>query len=304
MNLVDLEAFIRVVEHGTITAAASVMGLPKSTVSRRISRLEDALGVALLTRASRSVGLTETGRQLHARCAPALRELDDAEAAIRDAADAPRGLLRLTALPDMGSTRAFTELILRFREAYPQVRVELQLTERVIDLVMEGVDLAVRTMSGAAPSDGLVMRRLGALRCELYASPDWLATLDPHLQHPAELAERCPLVVHRVFMARGPVALSHRSTGEHYDLVTPEPGLVTNDFNQVLAALMAGAGVGLVPTFDAAPWLESGALVRVLPEWAGAIGELALVWPESRHMAPRVRAFIDYLSAALSSHTP
>ncbi|HVI01714.1 MAG TPA: LysR family transcriptional regulator, partial [Enhygromyxa sp.] len=163
MDLNDLASFVRVVELGTISAAAAAEGVPKSTISRRIARLEDELGVELLRRSARSFGLTEDGRMLHARSAAALQELADVERQLTQTDDIPRGRLVLTAPRDIAGSVAFAKLLAEYRSTYPDVRVEVRLERRYVDLIGEGVDVALRAHNGEIPGDaGLLTRSLGA----------------------------------------------------------------------------------------------------------------------------------------------
>jgi len=277
MNLNDLETFILVAEVGTFSGAAGQLGVPKSTISRRVARLEEELGLALLKRSSRSFEISDDGRALYDRCAPALREIAGVERDLADSEAAPRGRLRLTTSIDFGTTSYLADLLARFVNRYPQVRVDLQLTNRVVDLLEEGIDLGFRTHVQPLPSrDDLVARRIGQVTIGVYASPEYLDR------------EGIPVGVDELDRHR---TLSH---GKAYLASWPvPPSLTADDYRPVAAIMAAGAGIGVLPDFVAAPHVAQNRLVRVLPDWEFPPATISLVWLRSRHLAPRLRAFID-----------
>lgn len=291
MNLADLETFMRVAEAGSITKAARDLEVPKSTVSRRVARLEDAVGVDLLQRSGRSVTLTEEGRSLHRRCAHALKEILDAGKALSDAGGEARGLLRLSAPHDLGSSRAFAQMLTDFRKSYPEVSLDLELTARMVDLVEEGFDAALRVHTRPLPDTNVLkVKRIGSLGAQLYASPRYLARHQAP-GRPEQLA------------AHDCIALGHVERGTRWPLrakseeriIDNVPAVLVSDYSAALSLVLAGGGIGALPTFIATPHLRDGQLARVLPEWDLLQGTLSLVWPSARHMAPKLRAFIDFV---------
>lgn len=277
MNLNDLVAFVRTAELGTFSRAADELGVPKSTVSRRVSRLEEELGLALLVRSSRSFVLSDDGRALYERASPALREVADVERDLLDSASTPRGLLRLTASIDFGSSVMLTSLLAEYARRYPEVRVELQLANRVVDLLEESFDVGFRTHTAPLPGrDDLVARRLGPVEVAVYGSPAYLA------EHgrPTTTAE---LAAHRT--------LAH--TGAYRHAWPVRPHLTADDFGPLAGMIACGAGLGMLPAFVACPFVQTGRLEAVEMDWDLPRATLSLVWLRSRHLAPRVRAFID-----------
>lgn len=267
MNLNDLETFVLVAEGGTFSEAARRLGVPKSTVSRRVARLEEELGRALLVRSSRAFVLSDDGRALFERCAPALREITRVEQDLGDSEATPRGRLRVTTSIDFGPSAFLADLLTDYSRRHPGVEVELQVTNRLVDLLEEGIDIAFRTHGGPLASrDDLVARRLGTLGFRAYAHPD------------VALQESPPVVSH------------HRVLR---DALGREPVLTANDYHPVAALLAAGAGIGLLPDFVAGPFVARGQLVEVPRDLDHAPATVSLVWLRSRHLAPRVRAFID-----------
>lgn len=290
MGLAEIETFLRVAEAGSLAKAARQLGLPTSTVSRRVARLEAELGEALLLRGARSLALTDAGNAIVTRCAGPLRDIDEAARAVRDHDDEPEGELRITAPSDLASTAPFVALIQGFRAAWPRVRVRLELGDRVVDLVAERVDVAFRAHLGRLPdSSTLVARRVADLEGGVYASPAWVAA-HGEPRTPADLRQL--------------PCLAHSRAGTSWTLTGPEtvevrvfPVIVANDLNFLRQAMEAGAGVGLFPSLFAGP-----GLVRLLPEWRTPAGGLSLLWPKGSY-APRVRRFVEHASRALA-HCP
>lgn len=277
MNLNDLETFVVVAEVGTFSAAAEWLDVPTSTVSRRVARLEEDLGIALLKRSARSIALSDDGRALADRCTPAIRELGRVERGLGDTADTPRGALRITTSIDFGSSDFFTQLISAYAMEFDEVDVEFEITNRMVDLLEEGFDVAFRIHSGSMPDrDDLVVRRLGRLSIDLYASPDYVQQHGP-ISQLDQLAEH-PIIGH---------------AGPQQDLPSVEPRILANDYGPLSAILADGAGIGALPIFVAAPLMRRGELVRLDLPLETPSANLFLVWLRSRHLAPRVRALID-----------
>lgn len=290
MNLVDLDTFARVAEFGTLTEAARLLNVPKSTVSRRVARLEDALGLTLLRRTARSVALTPEGERLYARTGPALADIQEARREMEQLDDEPRGQLRVTAPQDFAAVGSLPALLTRYRRRYPRVRLECILTNRLVRLAEEGVDIALRAGGLLEDTTQLTARRIttGEFDSGLYASPSYLAEAPP-LEGVADLKKH-HWVGHPAFGAVG----RFRLVGPNGE-ARVEVGEVMriNDFAVVCALLVEGAGVSALPNALARPAAVRGELVRVLPDWSSPPGYLWIVWPKSRHMTPRVRAFVD-----------
>ena len=292
MNLTDLGTFSLVADEGTITGAALRLGVPKSTVSRRVTRLEDSLGVELLRRSPRSVALTDHGRALHQRTSAALRELNEAAAALADAEQEPAGILRLTAATDFGQSRRFAVMIAGYGIKYPEVVVEVKLTNRIVDLVEEGIDIGVRMHGRTLPGGTTLMSRtlrrseaglyVGRSYAERHGIPSDVMHLRDHR-----------IAAHSSFVdGDGALGTVQGLVGAEVDL--PTPRWLVDDFAALQSLAEAGAGVVVLSTLLADAAVEAGDLIRVLPEISASGGAMSLVWPASRHMAPRVRAFIDH----------
>lgn len=290
MNLTDLQSFSRVVELGTIAAAASEEGVPRSTITRRIARLEEALDVELLRRAPRSFSVTDDGMTLHRLSAAALRELQAAEQAMSGTRQTPHGTL-VVSVPDIARSDVFADLLVRYRDAYPAVSVELRVENRVVDLIREGVDVCMRAHVRTLPGSAELMSRTYELPpMAFYASPGWLAGARAPTR-PEQLLEH-PMVLHTAGVGV-PKTLVDGDTQVEVDL--GEPAVRANDSHMVRALTEADAGIGMLSMPLANRAVAQGRLVRVLPRWTMRAGRIAVVWPSSRHLAPRVRAFLDLL---------
>lgn len=275
MNLNELETFVVVAELGTFSAAAEQLDVPISTVSRRVARLEESLGMALLNRGTRSITLSDDGRALAERVGPMLREIAEIERGLGDATRSPRGRLRITAPIDVGSTQFVAGLVAEFAARYPDVSVELSVTNRMVDMLEEGFDVAFRSHVGALRGgDDLVMRRLGALTMHLYANPSYLTKRG--LQPDNIECDDVEFVSHANDVRRW-----------------PSTSVVVDDYNPVASILAAGHGVGGLPDFVAAPHVQAGTLVQLEVPFDVPPASMSLVWLRSRHLAPRLRAFIE-----------
>jgi DNA-binding transcriptional LysR family regulator len=293
MDLNEIVVFAKVVETGGFTAAAAALGLPKSTVSRKVAQLEERLDARLLQRSSRKLGLTEVGRAYYERCQRIVADIAAAEQLVADLQESPRGLLRVTAPVDVGG-QYLGGLIAEFLAGQPEIAVELLLTDRVVDLIEERLDLGVRF--GPLPDSNLVARRLGGIRTYLVASPAYLARRGAPA-HPDDLAAHdlvgfVPVSRLRRWRLAGP-------RGMRVELSLPGR-LTTNGMFAVRDAVRAGLGITLLGDFAVAEDLAAGRLARVLPGWHGDDGELFAVYPSTRNASPKLKAFLAFLAARLS----
>ena len=291
----DLLLFFRVAEAGSFSRAAERIGLPKSTVSRRVSQLEDRLGERLMLRTTRRLTLTEFGQQLleHARQVAAEVEAVQALSAHRQLR--PSGRLRVS-MPSDFAILLLTDMLAAFMALHPEVSLELDLSPRRVDLVAENFDIAVRM--GELPDDALLAaRRITVFSTGLYASPGYL------LEHgdpasPEALAQHGAL---RLLGRQGEAVPWVLTRGkQHWEGVPP--GRTTANSPELLIKLaVAGAGIAAVPDYFAEPCVRRGELRRVLPEWALPSHTAWAVFPGRRLMPAKTRAFIDMLEAALES---
>jgi DNA-binding transcriptional LysR family regulator len=281
-----LRAFAAVQALGSFSAAALTLGVPRSTVSRAVAALEEQLGLSLFQRTTRKVTTTPAGISLFDRVAPQLESLAGALVDLPESQDAVSGVLRVTATSDLGSV-VLAEAIARFVRRYPEARVEVELTDRVVDLVREGFDLALRLVAKRLRGSTLVARRIGTVVLQLYASPGYLARRGtPGL--PAEVSEH-------EWVTCGALPLTLTNARATRKIVAAEPRVRSNDMFFQRESLRSGAGIGLLPTFLADADVASGALSRVLPGWVVFSSSVLMVHPSSRHLPRKLVAFQELL---------
>jgi DNA-binding transcriptional LysR family regulator len=291
LNLVAV--FLRVVELKSFTAAAESLGLPKSSVSRSVSRLEESLGVQLLRRTTRAVSLTEAGATYVREASAALAALEDAHAALSQLDRRPHGPVRITAPADL-ATLVLADVGTRFVRKNPGITLEFLLTSRVVNLVDEGVDLAVR--AGPLRDSSLRARRVKGLEARLMAAPSYLEA-HPAPTVVAELSQH-DCVLFRPRRGRSEWALVGPAGPERVEVRGPIGG---DDFTFVREAALAGAGIALLPTLLCEQDVARGRLVRVLPGYGTAAAPLHVVWPGSRQLPQRVSLVRDWLVSSLGA---
>jgi DNA-binding transcriptional LysR family regulator len=290
----DLQFFVAVVANRGFSAAARMLGLPKSRISRRVALLEERLGVRLLDRTTRGLSLTQVGQQVFEHARAAIAEAEAAEEAALRMQSEPRGLVRLSC--PLGLQGAIAGPLPGFLADHPQLRVHCIATNRRVDLIHEGVDIAIRVRERLDTDADLQVKRIGVSRRILVASPTLLATAGVPMS-PADLAD-FP-VLYQEEQSGGTWHLTAES-GEASS-VPVEPRLASGSFDILIAAALQGAGIALLPATYCHDAVAAGALVRVLPEWSGSDGILHLVFVSRRGMLPSVRAVIDFAAAALRS---
>lgn len=295
-QLDDLGVFVRVVEHKSMSAAARRLGVPKSTVSRAIARLEDGLRVRLFQRTTRSLAPTEAGQALYVEILPHVEGLRAATSVLTTESEAPRGLLRVTAPNDLG-TLLLADVVTRFCQRYPEVHIEVVLTPRTIDLVSEGIDLAIR--AGVLRDSSLVAKKIAETDLRLFASPTYLAKRGTP-RAVADLAAH-DAVLFRSKNGRARWTLECRAEKTSVDV---RGGVSGDDFAFLVAATLAGAGIGLLPRFTAEAEVGAGHLVRVLPTHAAKAGAIYVVHASSKHVPRKVTAFRDFLVESLRALPP
>jgi DNA-binding transcriptional LysR family regulator len=291
MDLNRATTFVRVVESGGFTRAAEALGLPPSSISRSVSRLEAELGITLLERTTRKVALTDAGRAYFERAREALAGLEQANALALDAAREVHGLIRFAAPLDFAAKLG--GLLARFGTMYPGVRIELTFTTSGGELVGDVADLAITF--GKLADSSLVARRLGDSTSRLYAAPAYVAARGT----PRTLAD---LANHDGVVARANGGEARwELTGPKGDAQVAIRGRLVGDHGQmILDATLAGLGIALLPTFLAEPHVATGALVPVLPRYASEI-PMHVLTHASRHLPRRVALFRDFLVEALSA---
>jgi DNA-binding transcriptional LysR family regulator len=309
MELLDeMVVFARVVDSGGFTAAARVLGLTNSAVSRSVARLESQLGARLLNRTTRSVSLTELGAEVYPGCARLAQTAREVQALAGRYALMPQGRVRVTA-PTVFGEVWLAPLLPAFLARWPRVQVDLTLIDRMVDLVDEGHDLALRITRPGAVAPGLVARVLMDMRYVMVATPDYLRRHGAPSEPSGLAAHDCigldfqPLEDRLAF---GPPA-GHAATAASADpwLVPVRCPLRVNNSSAILATVEAGLGIGIVPDFAAAAGLRARRLKAVLPRWplAGAYAPRVVhaVYTPTRHLPAKVRVLIDHLAAAAAA---
>lgn len=286
--------FTQTVDHGGFAAAARALGIPKSRLSRHVAALEAQLNVRLVNRSTRRFVVTPVGHEVYRHAAAMLAEADAAVEAVEFARAEPRGTLKV-ACPVALAQSALAPVLPRFLTRYPQVRLQLAVSNRRVDVLSEGVDVALRVRTQPTGEDGLIMRVFGQLDELLVASPAYLERAGV-VEEPAQLAQHDTLDYATEFERRawqlvGPAG-AHASA-EH------TPRVVCHDFVVLRAAVLAGLGVAHLPESVVREDLRAGTLVRVLPQWNSPQGVLHVVFPSRRGLLPAVRAFIDFLAEQL-----
>lgn len=295
-NLNGLLAFVRAAQSQSFAAAAERMGISASAVGKSVARLEEKLSVRLFNRSTRRISLTDEGQLFFERCQNIVSQLQEAEQELVRISAEPRGKLRITA-PAIGYRMLLPHLP-EFRQRYPDVELDLDFSDRMADVIDEGFDIAIR--SGELNSSQMMSRRLGPFRFAIVGSPAYFAS------HPAPLRPD-DLYQHACLRYRFPGS-GQWQEWEMTGVTPPELPLAlsSNNLESILQATLQGLGLAYVPEFIVRPYIESGELVAVLQNYLKEGGKFSVVWPSSRHMLPKVRVFIDFLTEkqVLGEHTP
>lgn len=286
-RLVAMEMFVRIVETGSFSAVARELGTTQPTISKQLTALEKQLKTRLLNRSTRSISLTEPGTAYYERCKRIIDEVQEAEGALGKLQSTLVGSLHVNSSIGVGQI-FLTPLLLKFQQQYPELVVELTLNDRYIDLVEEGVDVAVRL--GRLTDSSLVARRLGSTRRLLVATPAYLASHGTP-RTPGDLVDHNCLLY--AYLSTGNEWTFTSSEGEIR--VRVQGNFKANNGHAIREALLADAGVALTPDWLIHDKLKGGEVVALLPEFANAPLEINAVYPSGRHVSAKVRAFIEFL---------
>lgn len=284
MILDGIEVFVKVVQAGNFSRAAKILRMPNSTVSAKLSQLESRLGVTLLQRTTRKLSLTQAGEMYFRQCAQALDALQAAESELRDSQKEPKGLLRLTAPVEIGHS-ILPAVIRAYLEKYRQMEIDLVITNRVLDLVTERIDLAVR--AGSLKDSSLIARRFTLGRFALWASPGYMKA-HPAPSHPQGLSDH-ELLQFSLFKNR-PLELTN---GKNSVKVTVSGRFAADDFEVLRSMAVLGEGIAFLPSVLCNEERIQNRLVPVLPAWHGEKVSFSLVYPAQRFVSLKVRAFIN-----------
>lgn len=293
-RLTGLMAFVRTADLGSFVAAGRLLGLSPSAVGKAVTKLESQLGVRLFQRSTRSLRLTEEGRAFHERCRHILDDLDDAQETLLRTRETPRGRVRVSA--PIIVYHLLLSVLPEFLALYPEIELDLDFTDRIVELIDEGVDVAIR--SGQLPDSRIMVRVLPPFQLLLCASPAYLAR---------QGTPTCP----RDLSGHVGIGFRYPNSGKLQDwpLILP-PGepevrvrhiLTCNNMEALRGAVLRGLGIGCMPDFLVAASLKTGELVPLLVDHLDAPSQFNLIWPSSRHLSPKVRVFVDFISARLLS---
>ncbi len=289
-DLNDMAVFAKVVETGGFTMAGETIDMPKSNVSRRVSRLEERLGVRLLERTTRKIRMTELGEIYYAHCRRIIEEAEHADVRVSQALEIPRGQLRVSASVTVGQN-IISPVLGQFVKEYPEVKVQMTLANRRVDLVEEGFDIAVRV--GQLEDSSLVARLLGKSELALFASPAYLKKAgEPKM--PGDVKDHhCIVMSDQIDSAQWALIRNDQKTTQKI-----RPQLAVNDFHIMRRLLVEGCGIGMLPDYMANGWEKE--LQRILLKWKIPSVDIHAVYPSHQGATPKVRAFIDFLQIAIS----
>jgi DNA-binding transcriptional LysR family regulator len=288
-RLASMRAFVQVVDSGSFAGAARRLAASPAAVTHHVQALEDRLGVQLLSRTTRKLSLTEVGRTFYQHSAQILAQVEEAERSATLLQTTPRGLLRLNT--SEGIARVVMPLIAEFTAAHPEMSFDVVLTDRMVDMVEGGFDLALR--AGPLPDSSLISRKLALGKLILCAAPDYLARRGAP-QRPEDLAGHNCLIYQML-------GNEWRFNGRAGDVAVAVSGnLRSNSLEAVRRAALSGQGIGLLAAVVVAEDLQKGALVRLLPEYDANEVVIQAVYPASRHLSVKTRSFLDFLAQRMN----
>lgn len=286
-----LRAFVRVVEAGSFTRAADQLGISRTTVTQLVQQLEADLRVKLLHRTTRQVRVTEDGAAYHERVVRILADLEDANTSLSDATTVPRGRLRVD-VPSPFATHVLVPALPDFHARYPEITLDLGVSDRMVDVIGDDVDCVLR--GGELADSTLMARRVGTLTIEVFASPGYLARhgtpSDPH-----ELQDGTHVAVGYLSARTGKTLSLAMKRGDETAELQVRHVVALDDGNAYLAAGLAGLGVLWLPTYMAKAPLARGALVRLFEDWRIDPMPMTVVFPPNRHVSAKLRVFIDWI---------
>lgn len=283
-NLDDMILFAEVAECGSFTKAGARLGMPKSTVSQRVSQLEARLGLRLLNRSTRNVSLTSSGQVYVEHCRRVRSEAALAQMAMTNLRDQPVGSLRITC-PEVTASYFMPGFLRGFTAMFPQVDIEVVATNRHLDLIQERIDFAFRV--GPVSSQDFVVRNISAIRRALVAAPDYLKSTTP-VRHPNDLAH------HRCLVHTGHSEWRF-SSGAAQASFHPSPVMKSDSMGFLLQSSIAGAGIALLPAYVCASCISAGALVELLPDWKAPAHQMCLIFPNTKNSSKAQKAFRSYV---------
>lgn len=291
-DLNDMMVFLNVAEQGSFTGAANKIGLPKSNISRKISRLEEKLAVKLIERSTRSLHLTEIGQVYLQHCQRIYEEMQNAHQCVENLAGTPKGKIKLCTSVGAGQG-LLAKPLAKFYQQYQEIEIDLKLTNRRVDIVEEGFDVAVRI--GESPDSSLISKKLATVKLALFASDTYLAKYDK-ITTPEQIAlHQC------MFMS----SVSAKAVWGFYcdgkeRNISFKPRFSADDFNVLKTMVVNHCGIGLFPDYLCIDELNQGLLTRVLPNWCGRTIDIYAIYPSRKGITPKIRVLLDFLAEQLA----
>lgn len=284
MELDAIAVFVKVVEAGSFSEAARLLKMPKTTVSAKVAALERRLCVTLIQRTTRKLHITDAGETFFRHCAIAISEIEKGESELSAGTSKPQGILKITAPADLGHT-LLPKIVCHYRLKHPDVRLELVVTNRVVDIVGEGIDLAIR--AGDLKDSSLIAKKFFDNSFSFWASPAYIKKHGP-LSHPNEVIKH-DFIGH--IAIKDPIVMTDGKASVSLQM---KPMIQVDDFETLKALLVLKEGIGLLPSFVPVREIKTKDLVQILPKWTlKNTGGFWFVYPSQKYSSPKVRAFID-----------
>lgn len=284
MNLDGIDVFVKVVQAGSFTQAAKLLGMPITTVSGKVAALEKRLGITLIHRTTRRLNMTEAGEAFYKGCVKALAEVEQVEKQLTSGRVEPEGILKITATADVARL-ILTPIVTTYLKNYPKTRIEILATNRVVDLVGEGIDLAIRV--GPMRDSTLIARKFIETSASLWSTQGYLKK-NGAPKHPRDLI-KFDTVGYSSFSDE---KLRLEKGGEKIE-VPISSRIRVDDMEVIKSFVLQGGGIGLIPDFLCEDENQSGKLVKVLPQWGWGSFHLSFVYPAQRFVAPKIQTFIE-----------
>ncbi|ATO20339.1 LysR family transcriptional regulator [Acinetobacter sp. LoGeW2-3] len=289
-DLDDFYCFAQVVEHGGFSAAERATDIPKSKLSRRVYNLEERLGVRLIQRSSRHFAVTDIGMNIYRHAQVMLNAAQAAHDLVDHLSTEPRGIIKLS-LPVSIAQNEIARILPTFLKQYPEIKIQMMVTNRRVDIINEGFDIALRVRSSLDDDPNLVIRQFDQIEQHLFSSQGYLNEFG-HLKNPEELSDHKILSMADEHTEQF-LVLNNGHLEQKKIRVTPT--VLGSDLSMLAQLAASGCGITLLPDNVVQQYVERGELVRVLPEWKAAHGIFHMVYPSRRGLLPAVRVFIDYL---------
>ncbi|MCK8640206.1 LysR substrate-binding domain-containing protein [Acinetobacter schindleri] len=289
-DLDDFYCFAQVVEHGGFSAAERATDIPKSKLSRRVYNLEERLGVRLIQRSSRHFAVTDIGMNIYRHAQVMLNAAQAAHDLVDHLSTEPRGIIKLS-LPVSIAQNEIARILPAFLKQYPEIKIQMMVTNRRVDIINEGFDIALRVRSSLDDDPNLVIRQFDQIEQHLFASQGYLNEFG-HLKNPEELSEHKILSMADEHTEQFLILHNHIQQQKKIRVM---PTVLGSDLSMLAQLAASGCGITLLPDNVVQQYVERGELVRVLPEWKAAHGIFHMVYPSRRGLLPAVRVFIDYL---------